>query len=348
MNSIIHFIFSFSVIILKIFFYLFHSKKKLIILLLATQKQLQILQRQSNKKISILSHEKLFFVLFIRLYKNIKKVFYLFRPETLLNWNRKIIQKRWYFKKKNISPGRPPVAIEIKKLILNMKNDNLLWGAKKIQGELTKLGIILHKSTIQKILATFRKNGKIKSALTWKKFLISHINSLFAMDFFTVDAFFNKRFYLFFIISHKTREIIQFAITQHPTKEFVKQQLVSFEENIKQSVYLIHDNSGEFFLNYSLYNIKDAAISPRAPNMNAIAERFVGSIRREALDFFIVFNEQQLRNIIKQFVNYYNSLLPHQGINQDIPLGYTPQTVGDIYKKQILSGICHHYFRDAA
>ena len=70
-----------------------------------------------------------------------------------------------------------------------MKNNCIHMRAGKIQGELLKLGIVLSRSTIRRIIAGFRKQGKIKSAFTWRKFIKSNIESLFAMDFFTVDTF---------------------------------------------------------------------------------------------------------------------------------------------------------------
>jgi transposase InsO family protein len=79
--------------------------------------------------------------------------------------------------------------------------------------------------------------------------------------------------------------------------------------------------------------------------MNAYAERFVRSIRREALEPFIIVNDKQLGNIILQFVDYYNALRPHQGIGQRTPCGYTPQASGTVVSKPILSGLHHHYYR---
>ena len=107
-----------------------------------------------------------------------------------------------------------------------MKNDNLYWGYKKIQGELLKLGISLDQKTIRNILADFRRKGKLTKSITWKHFLRLQAYSIYAMDFFTIDTFVNQRFYVYFILYHKTREIVQFTVTQNPTREFVRQQLI--------------------------------------------------------------------------------------------------------------------------
>ena len=82
--------------------------------------------------------------------------------------------------------------------------------------------------------------------------------------------------------------------------------------------------------------------------MNAISERFIRSIRQEALDYFLLISEKQNYEIIKVYIDYYNSKRPHQGLDQDIPNGYAPQRFGRVYKIPIFGGLCHHYQRKAA
>ena len=210
------------------------------------------------------------------------------------------------------------------------------------------MNIFLHKKTIQNIIKYFWRKGKIKKSLSWRKFLSANINSLFAMDFFTVDTILKQRFYVFFIICHKTREIVQFAVNKNPTREFARQQIIEFENNINRFVYLIRDNMSSFNLDYLSFNIKDIRTAVGAPKMNAIAERFVGSVRREALDNFIILSEKQLFFVLREYVDYYNSLRPHQGIDQNVPKGYVPLKDGKILKKPVLSGLHHHYFPEVA
>ncbi|OVE79201.1 hypothetical protein BVY01_03125 [bacterium I07] len=157
-----------------------------------------------------------------------------------------------------------------------------------------------------------------------------------------------QRYYVFFLLYHKTREIVQFAMTQNPTREFVRQQLIEFTNGKDCIAYLIHDQAAQFDLDYLAYGLKGIKISAGAPNMNAIAERFVGSVRREALDYFLLFSEKQIRHILQEFFGYYNSKRPHQGIDQNIPIGYQPHLAGKVLKLPILNGLCHHYYRRAA
>ncbi len=169
------------------------------------------------------------------------------------------------------------------------------------------------------------------------------------MDFFTVDTILNVRFYVLFIIRHKTREIIQFAITTNPVREFVRQQIIDFSEELNEVVYLIHDRAGEFYLNYLDYGIKGIKTSIKSPNMNSIAERWIESVRKEILDHFIICNQKQLYNILKEYIeNYYNCKRPHQGIDQQIPKGYEVRKEGKIKSRSILFGLNQEYYREAA
>jgi transposase InsO family protein len=224
----------------------------------------------------------------------------------------------------------------------------LYWGYKKIQGELLKLRIFLDKKTIRNIIDNYRRRGKVKKSLSWKQFLSAQANSIYAMDFFTIDTILRQRYYIFFIIHHKSRAIAQFAITQCPCREFLRQQMIEFSHKLKNSAYIIHDNAAQFHLNYFQFGIRNIRTSVHAPNMNAIAERFVGSVRREALDFFIVISEKQIRGILAEYVEYYNALRPHQGIDQNIPQGSKPQESGEVRKIPIFGGIFYHYERRAA
>ena len=83
-----------------------------------------------------------------------------------------------------------------------------------------------------------------------------------------------------------------------------------------------------------------------SPNMNAFVERVNGTIRREALDHFLLISEKQVRNIISEFVEYYNNQKMHQGINK-IPNAEIQERSGAIKKMKILSGLYHHYFRSS-
>ncbi|MBW8036749.1 MAG: transposase [Planctomycetes bacterium] len=273
------------------------------------------------------------------------------QPETLLAWYRRLNKRFWTYPSKRKQPGRPRTPKEIRKLVLKMKNENILWGNGKIQGELLKLGIELDRRTIAMIIADFRKQGRIQNGITWSEFIKRHIESLFATDFFKADTLFGKGFYVFFSLAYralKTRKIILFSITSNPTREFVRQQMILFDEEVPGDKYLIHDNSPELkSFDYESYGTRDVPISTYAPNMNCFAERFIGSIRREALDWFVLFSERQIKRIVSLYIHFYNELRPHQGLDQGVPCGYESQKLGKVRSKPVLSGLHHHYYRVA-
>jgi transposase InsO family protein len=133
------------------------------------------------------------------------------------------------------------------------------------------------------------------------------------MDFFTVDSVLGKRLYVFAIISHKTREIIQFAVTENPTREFVRQQLMLFTESMATRAYLIHDNALMFNIEYLAYNLVSVRTGAEAPNMNSIMEWFIRTARREGLDNLLLTGKNQVQRILDEYVAFYNGQRPHQG-----------------------------------
>ena len=333
----------------------FHSRKDLLTRIAILEKDNEILKRtlaNLNRKVAFTNQDRAFYSFFQFFSEKTHDFISLIKPDTLLRWFKNIIRNRWNFSSNSKRKrGRPPTPAYIKNLVLDMKNNNIHMRAGKIQGELLKLGIELLRSTIRRIITDFRKKGKIKSAFTWKKFITSNLKSLYAMDFFTVDTFFSKRYYVFFIIYLKTREIIQFRVTDMPSSAFVRNQLIGFMDGrVGKKTLLIHDNAGEFlYQDYKGLGITDVRISPYSPDMNAYAERFIGSVKRECLDWFIIISYKQLDRVLSEYISYYNTMRPHQGIMQDIPKGYTPQNgQGQIVRKPVLSGLWHHYYREAA
>ena len=141
---------------------------------------------------------------------------------------------------------------------------------------------------------------------------------------------------------------MKWDITGYPVREFVRQRSIDFSYDYREKEYLIHDNVDQFAtIDFKQYDIHSVNTSIAAPNMNAYTERVIGTIRREALDHFLLFSEKQVRNIIGEYVEYYNNYRPHQGIGK-IPNGFFIEGHGAIKKRSILSGLHHHYYRSSA
>ena len=314
------------------------------------KKENQIYKRQLNlKKVqsSIKKNDRLILSLIFKLSKRATNHLTLVKPSTLLEWQRRFIKNYWTYNHK--PPGRKPVSREIKKLILQMKKDNHLWGCQRIANELKKIGIELHPTTVNKIIQTFRKQGKIQPNGSWSKFLKSHWDSLFGMDFMVIDTIFGKRFYLFIILELKSRKIIRYDLTENPCREFVKQRIELLTEDFEnQNITLIHDNAPQFTsIDYSWFGINGVNICAYAPNMNTYVERLNDSIRREAFDHFLLLSEKQIQNIIQKYVDYHNHQRPHQGLGR-IPDPQQQFGFGKIKKDPVLGGLHHSYYRSSA
>jgi putative transposase len=335
----------FKDLLLAMFNVISTERKNLIFTLLMLRKQNEILKRHIDSRKERLRPSKKnrwSLAMTVAISRSVVSHLQLFKPETVLAWQQKFIARRWTYHYK--TPGRKPVMSEIKNLILEMKNENSLWGS----DELGKLGIDIHHATVHRIIQNFRKKGKIAISGSWSRFLKAHWESLSGMDFMTIDTIFGKRFYLLIVLKLSTREIKYWDITEHPTKEFVRQRIIEIQDRDPGNKYLIHDNALQFsMINYPDYGIVGVNTSVASPNMNAYTERVIGTIRREALDHFLVVSVRQISNLISAYIDYYNRFRPHQGI-ASIPNGGETDGDGKIVKLPILSGLHHHYYRSSA
>ena len=126
-----------------------------------------------------------------------------------------------------------------------------------------------------------------------------------------------KTLYVFFI-THARRRIVHFNVTAHPTAPWLWRQLLEATPWGQQSRYLIRDRDrsygGAFIGKARAIGIKTVLTAVRAPQANAIAERVVGTLRRECLDHLIIVNERHLRLVLREYVAHYNHVRPHQAL----------------------------------
>jgi transposase InsO family protein len=234
-----------------------------------------------------------------------------------------------------------------------MATDNP-WGAESIRGELLKLGIKVSKRTIQKYMRRVRRPST-PSGQRWSTFLDNHIGDIWACDFLQLYDVMFRPIFAFFIVHHATREILHFNVTRLPRDEWAAQQLREVTAWCEEPRYLIRDNDGKFGKGFAAVaegaGIDVVNIPPRSPNLNSICERILGSARRECLDHVIILGEEHLRGVLREYVSYFNTSRPHQGIQQSIPgrdhRERPVNATGAIVARPILGGL-HHEYRRAA
>ena len=230
-----------------------------------------------------------------------------------------------------------------------MARENRTWGAKRIRGELLKLGMRVAKSTIQRYIKQVRYPGS--SQQTWRTFIHNHTSEILQ----TYDLLFGALF-VFVIIELGTRRIVHFGVTRHPTDRWLAQQLREATSFGAGPSFLIRDNDRKYGASFSCVAIGtgiDVLRTPyRAPKANAICERFLGSIQRKCLDHFIILSERHLYRIVKEYTRYFNYSRPHQGIDQQIPCQPADPAIaaadGQIVSFPVLGGLHRDYQRRAA
>ena len=96
--------------------------------------------------------------------------------------------------------------------------------------------------------------------------------------------------------------------------------------------------------------IEEVVTAPRSPWQNGIAERFVGSARRECLDHCIILNARHLLRILREYAEYYHNDRTHLGLSKDTPVHreMEPPELGEVKGCPVLGGLHHRYYRDAA
>ncbi|MBN2472374.1 MAG: transposase [Anaerolineae bacterium] len=243
-------------------------------------------------------------------------------------------------------------------MIEDMAIANRTWYVKRIQGELRKLGIRVSRGVVRKYMRRARKGLPPRNhGQTWATFIQKHAGEISASDFLqTYDLFFRAVF-VYFIIELGSRRIVKYGVTRSPNDYWLAQQARAATPYEEGPRFLIRDNDGKYGQCFNRV-AKDRAIrvlrTPvRAPEANAICERFIGSVRRECLDHMLIINDRHLYRLIDEYVAYYNHARPHPGIGQRIP---DPEEddksgVGDkeqrVACKPVLGGL-HHDYRWAA
>jgi putative transposase len=308
------------------------------------RQQLIILKGQV-KRPQLTKADRIHLVLLAQFTKFWKQTLHIIHPDTLMHWHQNLFRMYWRRK----SQGRPKVESETIILIQKMANENLLWGAERIRGELLKLGIEVSKRSIQKYMPKDRK--AYLSSQIWTTFLKNQASGIWACDFTVVYDWLFRTWFIFIVMELKTRRIVHTGVTKFPTDEWTAQQLREATPWGKGPKYLIRDRDKKYATHFSavamisgIIELKTPFLTPQA---NGYCERFMGSLRRECMDHILIHDNNHLRGVVTKYTAYFNQERPHQGIDQRIPNHYDlpKSTRGKISSKAILGGLHHSYSR---
>lgn len=302
----------------------------------------------------------------------LKDLITIVKPQTFTKWmlrerkNRRQIRHR--------RPGRPRTNEHIRRLII-LRARETDWGYTRILGELRKLGINrLSRKTIANIL--FEEGfepAPNRGEDTWRQFLRRHAKTLWACDFVSQKIITKKgmkeAFFLIFI-HIKSRRVIVTESTLHPDAAWVAERAERLIEKTKNDPdpprILLRDRDSKFSGGRDLGEgrsfdtvLNRARIRPmvlpfRSPNLNAFAERFIQTLRRECLNRFVVLGAEHLDYLNREFVDYYNRQRPHSSLERSkppdgpsSPASPSPPNAGKVICQLRLGGIIRHFSRAA-
>ncbi len=323
---------------------LFKSRRRLQAENLFLRHQLNIALRRVSPRPRVRGSDRALLSWLTRVWPGLLDLAWVVRPATILRWHRGGFKVFWRWKSRN-GAGRPRIDRDLRDLIRRMSRENPLWGAPRIHGELLMLGFEVAQSTVSKYMSRGRK----LPSQSWKTFLRSHAEAIAAIDMCVVPTANFDRLFAFLVLGHGRRRLLWYEVTRHPTAEWLARQITEAFPWTSAPTYLIRDNDRAygrvFTARIQAMGIRDRPITPKSPWQNGIAERLIGTLRRECLDHTIVFGEAHLRQILSAYAKYYNDARTHLALQKDAPLHRSAQRFGRITAIPFLAGLHHQYVR---
>jgi putative transposase len=277
-------------------------------------------------------------------------------PATLLRWHRNLVARRWTYPARR--PGRPAVTAKLRELVLRLARENPTWGCRRIQGELAGLGYRLAPSTIWSILTRAGVGPAPRRAgPSWTEFLSAQAKGILACDFLHVDTICLTRIYVLFLIEVASRRVHLLGATTNPTGQWVAQAarnlVLDLGEHAHRFRFLIRDRDAKYTAMFDTVfqseGIQVLLTPAQAPRANALAERWVRTVRRECLDRILIYNSRHLLTVLYEYLTHYNQHRPHQGREQRPPERDTlPAPVADlgltrVRRRTVLHGLINEY-----
>lgn len=186
----------------------------------------------------------------------------------------------------------------------------------------------------------------------WLTFLRNHRDAIAAMDFFTVLTLTFGVLYCFFVVGHDRRTILRFNVTRNPNALWIAQQMREAWPYTAVHKFLLFDRDSKFGNDVVSFARGMGSLPVRtafrSPWQNGIAERWVGSCRRDLLDHVIVLNARHLKRLMAEYVRYYHHDRTHLGLAKDTPVSRPTQQLHSVAGSKIrsfprLGGLHHRY-----
>jgi putative transposase len=328
----------------------FRSQGGLMIENMALRQQLSTVLQKRRPRIGLV--DRAFWVVLRRVWTRWSETVVIVKPETVVGWHRAGfgLYWRWLSKRRRL-PGRTGVGREVRDLVRRMASENG-WGAPRIHGELLKLGFRVSERTVSRYMRRVGRSPDRRQS--WLTFLRNHREVIVAMDLFTVPTATFRVLYVWFAIRHSRREIVHWSVTESPTAPWVVQQLretFPFDDAEGRSRYLVLDRdtifSAAVIAAIESMGLEPTRTSYKSPWQNGVAERFVGTVRRDLLDHVIVLDDVHLRRLLSEYLAYYHEDRTHLGVEKDAPVARPverrPAGIAAVRARQRVGGLYHRY-----
>ena len=237
------------------------------------------------------------------------------KPDTILGCYRRHVARKFDGSKARRYPGRLRIEPELEHLVVRMVKENVDWGYDRIVGALANLGYTLRG------LVTY---------------------------------------YVLFFIHLESGRVEVAGITLHPNEAWMKQiaRNVTMDEwdFLENRRYLIHDRDTKFTDSFRAI-VKSSQVEPlklptQSPNLNAYAERWVRSVKEEALSKLILFGEASLRRTLREYLRHFHQERNHQGKSNVLlfPMHHpsAPSSGRSVHCRERLGRLLKYYHREAA
>jgi putative transposase len=323
--------------------------------LLVLRHELEILRRQVARPKLVMSDRALLAAAACHLPRSSRGVV-LVTPRTLLRWHQGLVRRKW--RQAPGRRGRPKLSAEVRELVLRLACENPRWDHRRICGELAKMGFHVSPTSIRRLLAQAKlEPAPRRAGPSWGEFLRAQAASIVACDFFTVESVFLRRYYALYFIAHGNRRVWLAGCTANPNGAWVTQQARNLGLDFSDGGirFLIRDRdgnySGPFDEVFRSEGIRIVKTPVRAPKANAIAERFVRTVRGECLDWLLILNRRHLERVLRIYVDHYNRERPHPALGLRPPESDDrpePSPISEIRRRDRLGGLIHEYYRAAA
>ena len=253
------------------------SRASLVIENVCLRQQLVVLRRRQPRP-RIRDSDRRFWALACRWFTAWRGSLLIVKPETVLRWHRRGWKAYWrWLSRQSGKVGRRPIVRELRALIRRMAAENRLWGQRRIQAELVRLGFQISARSVAKYL---RRPWDGNPSPGWRRFLKQQASTIWACDFFCVQTIFFKTLYVFFVIDHASREVLHIRSTRHPTADWIARQIVEccgWDRAVPR--FLVHDRDSRYGATFDrrLANLGITQIRTpfRSPQANAVAERWL-------------------------------------------------------------------------